>query len=193
LSTTDPVARREYILSLSAVALGELISYVLLFFFFFFFFFFWILIVLAIDFMLFCTDSSRRLTSVEVVSTFLEQAKFVNQELNAVTCWNEHALEEAAAMDAHLATQPPLGPFHGVPITVKDHIAVEGLLQTFCLAAFATHVAVADAPVVQRLKAAGAIVIAKTTMPPLGLAFDTSGMFRPLFPPLFHQKITVFY
>lgn len=116
------------------------------------------------------------LTSAEVVSTFLENARLVNAEINAITCWNDHALEEAAELDLLLQNGTVLGRFHGVPITVKDHIAVNGMLQTWCTTAFASHVADKDATAVTRMKQAGAVIIGKTTMPPLGLAFDTAGM-----------------
>ena len=95
-----------------------------------------------------------------------------------MTVWNEHALAEAAELDLQQATNRSIvGPLHGVPISVKDHIAVKGLVQSWCLNAFKDHIADEDAVAVARMKKAGAIVIAKTTMPPLGLSFDTSGKF----------------
>jgi aspartyl-tRNA(Asn)/glutamyl-tRNA(Gln) amidotransferase subunit A len=61
-----------------------------------------------------------------------------------------------------------LGPLHGVPYTAKDLIAVKGAPMTFGSRTMATNVAAADAPVVERMNAAGAILIGKTTTSEFG-------------------------
>ncbi|WP_051774060.1 amidase [Streptomyces sp. NRRL S-237] len=75
----------------------------------------------------------------------------------------EQALAEADARDAAEAT----GPLHGVPIAVKDELDVAGQVTTFGGSANRTPVA-ADSEAVRRLRAAGAVVIGKTTMPEFG-------------------------
>ncbi|MCM9077633.1 MULTISPECIES: amidase [Streptomyces] len=75
----------------------------------------------------------------------------------------EQALAEADARDA----AEPTGPLHGVPIAVKDELDVAGQVTTFGGAANRTPVA-ADCEAVRRLRAAGAVVIGKTTMPEFG-------------------------
>ena len=62
----------------------------------------------------------------------------------------------------------PLGPLHGVPISVKDLIAVGGIRQTFGSRTLADNIAAADAPSVERVKAAGACIIGKTTTTEFG-------------------------
>jgi len=79
-------------------------------------------------------------SSVAVVSAFLQQARRVNKVLNAAVAWRDDlALKEAAEADMRIAaaragTQTPLPPFLGVPCSVKEAIAVEGLQLTSGLA-----------------------------------------------------------
>lgn len=75
----------------------------------------------------------------------------------------EQALAEADARDA----TAPTGPLHGVPVAVKDELDVAGQVTTFGGSANRTPVA-ADSEAVRRLRAAGAVVIGKTTMPEFG-------------------------
>ncbi|MBE1493114.1 amidase [Amycolatopsis lexingtonensis] len=86
-------------------------------------------------------------------------ARIDADDLNAVVVTDrEAALEAAAAADRGAAT----GPLHGVPITVKEAFDVAGLPTTWGEPAFAGHRADRDAVVVERLRAAGAIVVGKT-------------------------------
>ncbi len=77
------------------------------------------------------------------------------------------ALAEAAARDAAQRTGGPVGPLHGVPIAIKEELDVAGTVTTFGGRGNSTPVA-ADGEVVRRLRAAGAVVIGKTTMPEFG-------------------------
>ncbi|GHG08729.1 MULTISPECIES: amidase family protein [Amycolatopsis] len=85
--------------------------------------------------------------------------------VNAViaTC-RESALEAASEADRAVARGDDAGPLHGVPMTVKDAFAVQGLPTTWGEPAFAACVADEDAAVVRRLRAAGAIVVGKTNV-----------------------------
>jgi len=83
----------------------------------------------------------------------------------AVVVTNPDALSEADALDSYLATTGELvGPLHGIPVLVKDNYDVCGLQTTGGSAALVGWVPGRDATAVRRLKAAGAIVLAKTTM-----------------------------
>ena len=62
-----------------------------------------------------------------------------------------------------------LGPLHGLPVAIKDVTPTEGIRTTFASPLFKDHVPSVDAEVVRRLKAAGAIVLAKTNTPEFGL------------------------
>lgn len=90
------------------------------------------------------------------------------QGLNAFTVvLRESARVEAAAVDAALAAGRTLGPLAGVPVAIKEELAVAGTVTTFGGRGNSTPAA-ADSEVVSRLRAAGAVIIGKTTMPEFG-------------------------
>jgi Asp-tRNA(Asn)/Glu-tRNA(Gln) amidotransferase A subunit family amidase len=94
------------------------------------------------------------LSAVEVTEAALSRAeRFAGHNL-FITALPERAREAAAAADRAWATGGPLGPLHGVPITVKDNIDIAGLPTTAGSSVFADRIAVADAPVVSQLRAA---------------------------------------
>jgi amidase len=106
--------------------------------------------------------SAREL--IEATLGAIEQAG----ELNAFTqILHEQAIAEAIERDQRRAAGADLGPLHGIPIAVKDEIDVAGVPTTFGTRANLTP-AVADAEVVRRLRAAGAVIVGKTTMPEFG-------------------------
>ena len=106
-----------------------------------------------------------RLSPGELVAAFLERIEATAEPLNAFrTVLAEEA--RAAAADAEHAVErgEPLGPLHGVPIGLKDNIAVEGVPMTASTAVLRDNVADHDANVVMRLRAAGAIIVGKMHM-----------------------------
>ncbi|WP_433204319.1 amidase [Nocardia sp. CA-107356] len=106
--------------------------------------------------------SAREL--IEATLDGIEQAG----ELNAFTrVMHEQAIAEAIERDQQRAAGADLGPLHGIPIAVKDEIDVAGVVTTFGTRANTTPAA-ADAEVVRRLRAAGAVIVGKTTMPEFG-------------------------
>ena len=113
--------------------------------------------------------ASGDVSSVDLVAQSLAQIERVNPDLNAfVTVIAQRALDEAASRDALAASGAALGPLHGVPIAIKDENDVEGTRTTYGGAAV-TRVASRDAELVRRLRAAGAVIVGKTTMPEFGL------------------------
>ena len=105
----------------------------------------------------------------EVVAASLARLAATEPALNAfVTVMEEAALRDARAADARRARGEPLGPLHGVPVSVKDLVAVGGVPFTFGSRSMAHNVAPADAVAVERLRGAGAIVIGKTTTSEFG-------------------------
>ncbi|MDV7397912.1 amidase family protein, partial [Arthrospira platensis SPKY1] len=88
--------------------------------------------------------------------------------LNSVICLNPKALEEAAALDAHWAqTQTLVGPLHGIPILLKDNINTrksDGMRTTAGSLALLELWPEEDAPIVARLRAAGAVILGKTNL-----------------------------
>jgi Asp-tRNA(Asn)/Glu-tRNA(Gln) amidotransferase A subunit family amidase len=108
-------------------------------------------------------------SATEVVAETLSRIESVEPVLNAfVTLMPEQAMEAARAADRLLAEGRELGSLHGVPISVKDLINVGGVRTTFGSRTMADNVAEADAPSVERVRAAGACVIGKTTTTEFG-------------------------
>lgn len=111
-----------------------------------------------------------KVTSTALTTEALARAK-ANADLNAfVTLDEAGALKAAAAFDANDNKDKPLG---GVPIVIKDNIEVTGLPCSAGTPALKHYVPRADAPVVAKLRAAGAVIIGKTSMHEL--AFGISG------------------
>ena len=118
--------------------------------------------------------ASREVSSVEVVQAHLDRISSVNEKVNAVTrVLADSALESARAADRVVAGGGKLGPLHGVPFTVKENIDVAGSPTTQGLPVFADLVAATDAPVVERLRNAGAIPVGRTNLPDMGLRVHT--------------------
>src|SRR5438093_4673794 len=96
---------------------------------------------------------------VDLIEDALAAIDRVQPELNAFT----HVFAADARRRAkELAVAPPVGSLHGVPIAIKELYDVAGVPTTGCCAAYMDRVAVRDSDVVSRLRAAGAIVVAKT-------------------------------
>jgi amidase len=105
----------------------------------------------------------------ELVEATLHRIDVLDPRLNAfIRVLREQALDEADERDRHVARGRPLGPLHGVPIAIKDDIDVAGVPTTYGSAG-STVAASADSEVVRRLRAAGAVIVGKTTMPEFGL------------------------
>ncbi|WPO97959.1 amidase [Pseudomonas sp. HR96] len=115
---------------------------------------------------------SGQTTSVELVQAYLARIEAYDipasaTALNAVVVRNPAALDEARASDARRASGATLGPLDGIPYTAKDSYLVKGLTAASGSPAFARLVAQRDAFTIERLRAAGAICLGKTNMPPM--------------------------
>jgi amidase len=123
----------------------------------------------------------RQLSSAEVVDAHLARIDAVNPALNAVVrVLADEARAAAALADKRLADGETVGPLHGVPFTVKENIDMAGLPTTWGVPALATAVVPADAPVVERMRAAGAIPIARTNLPDMALRVHTDSSLHGL-------------
>lgn len=113
--------------------------------------------------------STRQVSPLEVMRACLERQAALEPVLNCfVTAMPESALAAARLAEQAVMDGKPLGPLHGVPISVKDLIAVGSTRQTFGSRTLADNIAAADAPSVERVKAAGACIIGKTTTTEFG-------------------------
>jgi amidase len=114
------------------------------------------------------------ISSREVVTAHLERIDQVNDELNAVVVVRpEEALAGADAADAALNAGEPLGALHGVPFTVKINLDVAGYATSEGATALKDFVATHDAPTVEKMRAAGGVMLARTNMPDFGLRMNT--------------------
>lgn len=105
------------------------------------------------------------ISCVETVEAHIARIEQVNSRLNAVVVKRyEAARAEAQAADARRAGGEALGPLHGVPITIKESLDLEGTPSTFGLPWRASILATRDDPYVARLRAAGAIILGKTNV-----------------------------
>lgn len=117
---------------------------------------------------------SRELSPVELVNAHLRQIERVNPALNAfVQVFAGPAREEAREAEAALSNGGPLGPLHGVPVTIKDSFDMAGF-PTTCGSRFFAHLKAArDSAAVERFRAAGAIPLAKTNCPEFLANYET--------------------
>lgn len=110
-----------------------------------------------------------KVTVRQVVDAYLARIEALDQngpQLNAMVTLNERATDEADAMDALYArTGASSGPLHGIPVVVKDCLETADMPTSFGSEIFADYRPAADATVVAKLRAAGAIILGKTTLP----------------------------
>ncbi len=107
-----------------------------------------------------------RVTSEQVVQAHIDRMHAVNPALNAVVVdLGAQAIEAARAADRAKAAGAALGKLHGVPVTIKINIDVEGQANSNGVAAFKDNIAPGDSPVTANLKQAGAIIIGLTNTP----------------------------
>jgi aspartyl-tRNA(Asn)/glutamyl-tRNA(Gln) amidotransferase subunit A len=111
----------------------------------------------------------RDVSPIEVVRAVLERIARLNPALNAYcTLMAEEALAEAQRAEVAMTSTAELGPLHGVPISIKDNIHVKGVRTTFGSKLMEDFVPNADAPLVERLRKAGAIIVGRTNTPEFG-------------------------
>ena len=109
---------------------------------------------------------ARELSSRELVEACLARIEQVNPQINAVVqLAAERALDEADACDRLAARGEFRGALHGVPITLKDSLDTAGIISTGGTMGRRSYVPQRDAPVVARLRAAGAVLLGKTKTP----------------------------
>jgi len=118
---------------------------------------------------------TRAISPVEVLDAHLDVIEALNPKLNAiVTLAAEAARDSARRAESAVLKNEPLGPLHGLPIAIKDITPTAGIRTTFASPLFKDYVPPEDAEVVRRLKAAGAIVLAKTNTPEFACGANTN-------------------
>lgn len=122
-------------------------------------------------------DLHHRLGSGTVTARQLTQwylDRIAESELNAIVTTNPRALDDAADLDRRWTAGEPAGPLHGVPVLIKDQAETAGIATSFGCGLFADYVPDADSTVVRRLRSAGAVILAKTTMCDFGAGWFSS-------------------
>jgi fatty acid amide hydrolase len=116
-----------------------------------------------------------RVSAVELLEAYRRRVETVNPSLNAlvVARWDE-AQREAEEADRARAAGAPLGPLHGLPVSIKEMFDVTGLPTTAGLTNRRGRNVTRDADAVARWRRAGAIVIGKTNVPPMGMLADSA-------------------
>jgi len=115
--------------------------------------------------------SSGTFTSVDLVESFLARIDTYEPTYNAFTSLNPDAVETAKALDEEYKATGPRSPLHGVPIAIKDAMDIAGIPTTNGYAGFSSTaggvdlIPETDAPLVARLKDAGAVILGKTNLP----------------------------
>ncbi|MBI4305002.1 MAG: amidase [Chloroflexi bacterium] len=118
--------------------------------------------------------AARKVSPVEATEACLRQIERLNPSLNAfITVCADQALADARAAEQAVLRGERLGPLHGIPISVKDLIKTKGVRTTGGSLVYRDLVPDFDATVVERVKAAGAVVLGKTNTSEFGLSATT--------------------
>jgi aspartyl-tRNA(Asn)/glutamyl-tRNA(Gln) amidotransferase subunit A len=125
--------------------------------------------------------AAKTLSPVEVTRDVLAHIAAWEPQLHATYALNpEAALAQAEASQARWLKGQPCGPLDGVPTTIKENIATQGVPMPIGTAASLLTPALLDAPPAARLREAGAVILGKTTMPDYGMLSSGLSSFHPL-------------
>lgn len=115
----------------------------------------------------------REISAVELIEACLARIEQLNPTINAVVTLNDRALDDARALDERFAGGEEPGLLFGLPVGIKDVTPVAGLRTTFGSPLYSDHVPEHDALIVQRARAAGAVIIGKTNTPEFAAGGNT--------------------
>jgi aspartyl-tRNA(Asn)/glutamyl-tRNA(Gln) amidotransferase subunit A len=118
--------------------------------------------------------AAKKFTSVELTEDCLAQIKKLNKKLNAfITVDEDGAMASAQAVDKKIARGGKIGILEGVPVAIKDNILVKDVRATAASKILENYVASYDATVIEKLKAAGAIILGKTNLDEFAMGAST--------------------
>ncbi len=117
---------------------------------------------------------SKRLSPVELMEAIFRRIEELNPKLNAyLTLAEKEAMQAARQAESALGRETDLGLLHGLPISIKDLYCTKGIRTTFGSLPYKDFIPDEEGPMVERLKATGAIIVGKTNVPEFGLAIST--------------------
>jgi Asp-tRNA(Asn)/Glu-tRNA(Gln) amidotransferase A subunit family amidase len=120
---------------------------------------------------------AKAVSPVEIVRAHLDRIERLNPKLNAFVDWQpERVLEQARRAERAIMRGENFGPLHGVPLSIKSSIDVAGHRSEAGTRLRAGYIAAQDAPVVVRLRAAGAVILGVTNTPELLMAWETDNL-----------------
>ncbi|MED5541347.1 MAG: amidase family protein, partial [Actinomycetota bacterium] len=109
---------------------------------------------------------SREISSVELLEYFVERNDALHPKINAIVTLDiERAVASAKASDQRRLDDKAVGELDGLPMTIKDAIAVAGVRSTGGAVELEHHVPERDAEVVTKVRDAGAVIVGKTNLP----------------------------
>lgn len=118
--------------------------------------------------------ASKEISAREVIEAHIERADAVNPTLNAIVEPSfDAARAQAHALDDHIVKHGPVGPLHGVPVTIKINVDQIGTANSNGVKAFSSIIAQEDAPVVENLRGAGAVFLGRTNTPEFSFRLTT--------------------
>jgi len=118
--------------------------------------------------------ATGRLSAAEVCQAFLDRAHQANATLNAFTLIDtDRALTSARRIDEQRSAGSPLGPLAGVPVALKDNLCVRGMRTTAASRILENFIPPYTATAVQRLEAAGAVILGKTNCDEFAMGSST--------------------
>ena len=121
----------------------------------------------------------REVTARAATESVLSRIAEANPQVNALASVTpESALRAADAADAAQARGEALGPLHGVPVTIKVNVDVQGEASTDGVAAFKDNIASTDSPLVKSMREAGAIIVGRSNAPAFSLRWFTDNAFH---------------
>ncbi|MGA7295848.1 MAG: amidase family protein, partial [Terriglobales bacterium] len=119
----------------------------------------------------------KEVSPVEIARAHLDRIERVNPKLNAFVDYKpEVVLAQAREAEKALMRGEELGPLHGVPLSIKSSIDVAGQRCEAGTRLRAGHIATKDAPLVSRLRKAGAVILGVTNTPELLMAWETDNL-----------------
>lgn len=119
--------------------------------------------------------AAGEVSSTDAVTQTVERMRAVNPKLNAVVDdLGDEAIAKARSHDEQMAKAGPIGPLHGVPVTIKENIDQTGRATPNGVEAYKDIIAPDDSPVVRNFKKAGAIVIGRTNTPEFSFRATTA-------------------
>lgn len=136
--------------------------------------------------------AAGRVSSVKVVDAYLRRAAVAQGLTNCITdLLPTRALAQAAQLDDQMRRrQTPIGPLHGVPVSVKEHICMEGLDSNMGYCSLYGRIALQDALILKILRAAGAVFHARTTEPQTLMHLETDSNLYGVTVNPYHKGLT---